>query len=134
MHLYCLIFSLIPWKKKIKFFFFKSFLKVFFCDFFLFLWYLKKWWDISILKKKKLVLFNLLKSALRYKLHKHQLVLKKSFIYITGLNKRNGCPKYSFIVGYFLNTVLHNIYFLWGNVVTFNFQKIIFLNLKCNIF
>jgi len=134
VHLYCLIFSLIPWKKKIKFFFFKSFLKIFFCDFFLFVWYLKKWWNISILKKKKLTLFNLLKSALRYKLHKHQLVLKKSFIHIVGVKKTNIQKNTNFFIGYFLNTILHNIYFLWGNIVTFTFQKFIFLNLKCKIF
>lgn len=127
------IFSLIPWKKKIKFFFFKSFLKIFFCDFFMFLGKIKLFWKFFLVKNNKKITFNVLKSSLRFKLHKHQLVIKKTFFLLKGwsLLKNPKIFKKKFFLSYFFERVCKSFNFLWGTVVSWNIQTFNILILKC---
>lgn len=132
------IFMFVPWKRKIKFFFFKNFLKIFFYSFFLFFHNLQKNWFFKILIKKKKQIFNLLKSALRYKLYKHQFVLKKTFFLLTCFKKENMLIKkkcfLKFLENFFFNKIFKYIFFNWGSLVFIKFFKKKLLNLKWFIY
>ena len=132
MSLFFKLYCLMPWKKKIKFFFFKSFLKIFFYSFFVFFYNIKKIWLITISMRKHNNIFNLLKSSLRYKRHKHQFKLNKTFLNVRGCKLLTSSKKtsFSFLLNFFLNNVFNNFFLNWGSIIFIKFLEQKFLILE----